>query len=471
MLSGRIAPRPTSRRPDAARVLGSGRVAGWSLRSTWFALLLAAICFEGLGRKLLPEIPGAAFYFAKDGVLLGGLLAFGMGRPVVGTAARLFGGFIPLLPVAVLWTILQVANPEQPYLELAILGLRAYWLWWLAPLVVATALAHERDRTRGLVVLGVFAGVIGGFALVQFALPPSHPLNQYAATGPEMQIALVGATGRARVTSTFSYITGFTDFAVVAPALLLSIGLASTSSALRKVAFGATVVMAAALPTSGSRGPIVLSAAALAAVAYAAGLLWSRQGRRVIGLGIVAVVTALAVSSDAVEGVRSRFVHDADETRSRFVDSLSLVPPFAMAFFDYPTFGLGTGTLQNAASTYAFSHPYAVEGEQGRILVEQGVPGYLLLSLLRVGLIVALVRAGWLLKRAGKRPEAGAAWALAVLTLPQNLIFDHIFQALYFLAVGIVLESAVRAMPLPGFVANVAVTTVPNAPPDRAVGS
>ncbi len=54
-----------------------------------------------------------------------------------------------------------------------------------------------------------------------------------------------------------------------------------------------------------------------------------------------------------------------------------------------------------------------------------------------------------MLKRAGERAAAGAAWALAALTLPGNLFFDHIFQALYFLAAGIVLQSVAREAPVP----------------------
>lgn len=411
----------------------------------WFTLLLAAVCFEGLGRKLAPAVPGVAFYVAKDAILLLGLVAFGVRPPVSHEARRLMRVFLPVLPLAVAWTIVQAFNPGQGHAEFALLGLRSYWLWWLAPLVVASALQRENDRENAMLVLGGVAIIVAGFAMVQFSLPPSHPLNRYAPTVIEMGIADVQTTGRARVTSTFSYITGFTDFVTIVPAILLSLGLTTASRARRTFLLGATVISAVAIPMSGSRAPVLLALGGLALVAWAAGLLWTRQGRRVIVAGALSIAVAILMAPDAIQGVGDRFFANPSETRGRLGEALGYVPPFAMAFTDYPLLGLGTGTLQNAAVMYGATQEWVVEHEHGRVLVEQGIPGYLLISLLRIGLVVGLFRAGRILKRAGMRTEAGAAWALAAFTLPGNLFFDHVFQALYFIGVGIVLEGVVRA--------------------------
>lgn len=391
----------------------------------------------------MPEIPAVAFYFAKDVVLLAGLVAFGVPRDVRDAGRRLFRGFLPVLPLAVLWTALEMANPDQGHIEFAVLGFRAYWFWWIAPFVVASALRDERARGRAMTTLGAIAIVIGALALVQFALPSSNPLNRYAAASAD--VAGVSSTGRVRVTSTFSYITGFTDFVVIVPALLLSVGLATSVARRRMVLLVATVLTAIAIPASGSRSPVLLGLGALAIVAYAAGLFWTRQGRRVVAAGVLAIVATAVLSATAVEGVHDRFVDNPEETRGRFVGALVAIPPLAMTLDDYPILGTGTGTLQNAATVYGVSLRYVAEAEPYRILIEQGVPGYLLVSLVRIGLVVALVRAGSFLKAAGRRGEAGGAWALAALTLPLNLVFDHIAQALYFVAVGVVLDAVVRA--------------------------
>ena len=337
-----------------------------------------------------------------------------------------------------------MANPDQRSIELALLGFRSYWLWWLAPLVVASVLERERDSARAMTTLGIFAVIIAAFAVLQFSLPPGHPLNRYAATGPDMEIAKVATTGRARVTATFSYITGFTDFITIVPALLLSVGLATRSGTRRLFLIGSTMVSAISMPTSGSRAPVLLCLGTLAIVAYAAGFFWTNAGRRVLVAGGLAITAALLFSGDALQGLQDRFTDDPEESRSRVTDAIVYLPPFALGLVDYPVLGIGTGTLQNAAVSYGATQRYAAEAEQHRVLIEQGAPGYLLLSLLRIGLVVALFRAGMMLKRAGERAPAGAAWALGALTLPGNLFFDHIFQALYFLALGIVLQIVVR---------------------------
>src|SRR6266700_2873693 len=50
------------------------RSAGSGFRLFWFALLLSAICLEGLGRRYLPSVPSTVFYFFKDAVLIVGLI-------------------------------------------------------------------------------------------------------------------------------------------------------------------------------------------------------------------------------------------------------------------------------------------------------------------------------------------------------------------------------------------------------------
>ena len=111
----------------------------------WFTLLLASITLEGLGRRFLPGIPSLAFYFAKDVVLVAGLLLVGLGRAEVQQARSLITGFTSILILAFSVTVLQLANPAQTSAVLGAIGLKAYWLWWLAPLIVARALAAPGD--------------------------------------------------------------------------------------------------------------------------------------------------------------------------------------------------------------------------------------------------------------------------------------------------------------------------------------
>src|SRR5512133_816584 len=108
--TSRRASRPPTPRELETAAVGSARREPGLARSAWFALLLAAICFEGLGRKFMTDVPGVVFYFAKDAILVAGLFTIGVRRSVLDAARRLLRGFLPVLPLAIAWTLLEIGN-------------------------------------------------------------------------------------------------------------------------------------------------------------------------------------------------------------------------------------------------------------------------------------------------------------------------------------------------------------------------
>jgi len=412
------------------------------LQLIWFILLVSTICVEGLGRKYLPQIPSVAFYLAKDVVLILGLLLYRPARDVVRTASRVFRGFKFAWALGFAWTVAELFNPDHKSTELGLLGLRAYWLWWLAPLVIATVLQREKHKRRAVYVLLTFAAGISLFAAAQFAAPPDSALNLYSVVdGQEVYAseATVSATGRARVSSTFSYISGFSAFTMLVPALTLSIGLDARDKKLRRMALIATSMTAAVVPMSGSRASIITGAVILVVAAATAGLFATRIGRRVMVGALAAVMLALAAFPDAFLGVQSRF--DAgEETSSRYMLGVAnLLPPLAMVTFDYPPFGIGTGMMQNARIAMRIDTEWEAEVESQRYLIELGPGGYMVIWSLKLGLAMALLRAYLILKRAGRRGASAAAMSYVVLTVVGSPTFDHIWQALYFLGCGFIL--------------------------------
>jgi len=113
---------------------------------------------------------------------------------------------------------------------------------------------------------------------------------------------------------------------------------------------------------------------------------------------------------------------------------------------EFPMFGMGTGMMQNAAQMAGVQRRYMTEYEPGRYLLELGAPGYLLISAVRIGLAIALLRAGRDLKRWGRRAEAGGAYAFAGFAMVGNLVFDHVWQALFFVGAGLILNAHTRAV-------------------------
>ena len=105
---------------------------------------------------------------------------------------------------------------------------------------------------------------------------------------------------------------------------------------------------------------------------------------------------------------------------------------------------------QNVRLQMRIPSEYNEEAEFGRYLVELGTFGYLVIWTVKVGLVVALVRAYRLLKRTKRRGAAAASLSYALLTLTGSLTYDHIWQALYFIGCGFILAeiiSVVKARP------------------------
>jgi hypothetical protein len=412
----------------------------------WFIALISAVCLEGLGRRYLPGVPAAVFYFFKDVVLILGYILFRPPASVTRVLRHLYRGFGMVWLCGVGWTIAEMFNPEQRSLLLAGIGFRSYWLWWIAPPVIASALRNQRVRDRAILILVLVAVGVSALAALQFAAPANSDINMYAVWNGQAvyaaDVATVASTGRARVASTFTFLSGFVAFTVLVPALLLSLGLDSRTRLTRTAALTGTFVTAAVVPMSGSRSAIVEGAVVLLVALWSTGLFFTRVGRRILLGALVAAVLAGAAYPDAMLGVQSRF-DNVDETESRFIDLATVLPPVILTLYDYPFGGLGTGMEQNARISFGFPTAWDVESENGRCLFELGPIGYLLVWTSKLGLMVALLRASRFLKATGRRGSAAAALSFAALTMFGSIAFDHNWQALFFLGCGFILAEIV----------------------------
>ena len=415
----------------------------------WYTLLVSAICFEGLGRKYIPGIPSMFFYFLKDAVLVFGYFSFPPPPSVRRAVRYLYGGFGVILIAGVVWTAIELANPSQESWMLAIIGFRAYWLWWIAPPLVAGFLQDEKRKRQAINVLVGTAIVISVLAALQFASPADSNLNLYTVVdGQEVHAAdaaIVSSTGRARVASTFAFLSGFGDFCLLVPTLLLSIGLEAKEKRLRYAALFATGCAAATIPMTGSRSSVILGGVVLIVMAWSSGLFFTRIGRRVLLGGVAAAILSVVAFPEAIFGVQTRF-EDTEETKGRIEQVAVVFPPAALSYYDYPALGIGTGMQQNVRFALNIDTPWDSEGEVGRYLIELGPIGYLLVWTAKLGLVVGLLRSYRILKRADRRGAAGAALCYALLTMLGNLTFDHIWQALYFLGCGFILSEVVSVM-------------------------
>ena len=444
--------RPSRNETNAAAPAAGRRLTATPMerqKAQWFTWFFCSICLEGLGRKYISVIPGEVFYFFKDALLIFGLVRFPMDPRIMRVLTIMYRPFGAALLLAVIVSLVQVLNAGfRASFVLGLLGARAYWLWWIAVPVVANVLLSPFVRRRGIFVLAFVSGVVALFAVIQFGSPSSSATNTYAIhAGQEIAAYEVGTTGRPRVSSTFTFITGFTDFVVLVPALLLSVGLGESDRRVRMIATTTAILSAASLPMSGSRAPFIVGLFLLAMVAREAGFLFTRVGRRVIVAGTLAILAVIYVFPDSLKGVMDRF--DSEDTDDRLDGIYTIVPPVALLRLNYPPLGVGTGMQQNFRGLFGVElSEWESEGEVGRYLIELGVPGYIFLWVSRVGLMVALLRAAKLFRRANRRAAAGAAIAYAIVTFYGNLTFDHIWQALFFTGVGFILAELITVWPI-----------------------
>jgi hypothetical protein len=349
-----------------------------------------------------------------------------LGRPlpflVAATAARCF---------------LSLANPDHPLLLLGLLGTRQYLLWWVAPLIVATAVLDDSQTRRAERFLGILAIGIAALAAYQFGQPPDAPVNAYVWDYDPTVVASMALTGRVRVSSTFSYISGFGDFVFLAGPILLAAAVSAPNVRSSRIGYVAAGGLAATAAMSGSRATVLYFAAGCLAVLGLSGTFRSRRGKMAFVAMVLAVAAGVWSVPDAVQGVQDRF--GSGDTSQRFTDLALAIPVYTILNTDFPPIGAGVGVLQNAGAALQFRAGWDVEAEPQRVLIELGLLGYLLVWLSRFFLAVALIRAGRMLSRGGVRAWAGVAWTYAGFAVLLPLTTDHIAQSLFFVGVGLIL--------------------------------
>jgi hypothetical protein len=334
-------------------------------------------------------------------------------------------------------------------------------------------LQDPRLKQQAIYVLLALSAVVAALAAAQFASPPDSAINMYSVVDGEevyANIAIVATTGRARVASTFSFLSGFAAFTILVPALLLSIGLEARTPRLRRLAFGGTLATAAVMPMSGSRASVLLGVIVLAITMWTSGLLFTRLGRRVLVGGVAAGVISVAAFPEAFTGITDRF-SQTEETASRIQNVASVIPPAALLMFDYPMAGVGTGMQQNVRVSMNIRSKWEAEIENERYLIELGPIGFVLVWGAKLGLVVALWRAYRILKRAGRRGSAGAALSYSAMTMLGNLTYDHIWQALYFLGCGFILAEVIQVTKRLTLSEMIGARRAPPLPPEAEAGT
>jgi hypothetical protein len=355
-------------------------------------LFLFLLIYDGALRKWVLPSAEQLLFIAKDALLMGLLVYAMLNRPrkinvSMQPAAR------ALLLLYAAWVLLETGNLNLPSVFVGIWGLKAHLLYASLILLLPLAFSNLDNLLRWLVKAYPWVVVpVCALAFVQLASPPGSFINQQVRGGMDM-VAYFGESGLVRVTGTFSYITGMASFVQTATVLGMALFLGGARSRLFLVGFGFAL---AALPATGSRGVIAVSAVAAVMMLFAAlasRLISTRMAVRIVV--VIAVLGAISLQTqDAAWVALQQRTESAAEISGDTGRSFTAFTN-ALSFFDTAGyFGFGSGSANMGAPPLARTvEPFSwlpagiyFEEESGRLVLELGMFGWLFSQAMRVAI-------------------------------------------------------------------------------------
>lgn len=430
-----------------AVLMATAALAIWSF-SSWrkavkISLVLAV--FEGALRKWIVPEAQDLIYFVKDAMLLFAYCGFLAKARQPRSYWRLPPSIAILLALAAAYGLLQIFNPNLPSLLLGLLGFRSYFIY--VPLALILPAVFPSDGALAVFLQRYLLLCIptGLLAFAQFFSPASSPLNTYARGGIEA-VTSFGTSSYVRVTSTFSYISGYSYYLLASAFLLLAV-LSVRRWRFHTFLYPALGLTLIGMFMTGSRGP-VYTLALLLPIYWLLYIAKERQTAATVRALFAACLLVAAVSITAPEATgafRGRALAVVD-TSSR------AIYPFIAPFESLAHSGLlgrGIGATHQAGvvlmnATEAFwLEGFNTEAESGRVMLELGPLGFLLLYTVRFSLVLMALRAAVGLGTPFHRAMATASLLFMLAQLPGTIVFDPTASLFFWFFVGL-LNTAVR---------------------------
>jgi O-antigen ligase len=381
--------------------LGALVIIGWGY-SYWRAAVkvaFIAVLIEGAIRKWLLPSGEELVYFLKDVFLMGAYLKFYFAPDPELRALKLRvpGTLVVLLCALVSFSAL---NPNIGSPLLAAYGLKIYFMYVPLTFMMPYLFRTQQEMLRQLTWYVLLAIPICLLGFLQYSSDRFSVLNTFAAGMSESGATGFGVGDRARVTGTFSYLTGHTTFVIVFFALTVALLALRETRWKWLFIFAVIPMLAGNALMGGSRASIVSMAfvtVGFALVAISGRLGTSRNFVMALAVGsLLAMGGAVYLFADALAHWESRAKTAEDSVHSRTIDHP--VAALKAAYHDGGAFGFGIGTLHPA--TVAIRNklgiplpkdkPPFLDNELGQVLAELGLMGFLswyALRLLLLGLV------------------------------------------------------------------------------------
>ena len=424
--------------------------------------LLVIVIVEGAMRKWFLPSYADLVYFYKDALMVAVIVGYFMhrdkARVVIQRDLQLF---VIALAAFVIYGFSIIANPRAPHFVTNIFGIKAYCLYMPLAFILPRMFPTKEKLVaflRWYLVIALMVAAIGGWQFVDNR--QDSELNRYAQTEdagglPQDTAIFADSSGGylVRVTSTFSFISGLTVYLPVAFALLLGLtSLGATKSLPMSVRLIYYLGIAGVVVTafmSGSRG-VVINLLLVGVIFFAFTSLKNafKRLRQVIIVGACVFVALNLVAPQAVDGVYQRAFggeEQIDEGRERIEAVFAF--PFDEAGYAGP-FGYGIGATQNSVpalmNRLSLSHtgepiPLAVESESSRVMLELGVVGFVLFTLMRLAVLLITLRACLVIRDPEMKALAVAAFAnLVFFLVAGGAVINHTQNVYQWFLVGMV---------------------------------
>ncbi|MFZ3323612.1 MAG: hypothetical protein WA190_14665 [Usitatibacter sp.] len=409
-----------------------------------FYLFGIYVVLEGAFRKWVwPE--GSTILFLVKDVLLCVALAAALGSGIKAPLA--IRKIAPMYHVAVIaWIVAILARVLVDGLNFETLAGLRYYLAAVPLLVLVPRIFYELDFLETFAYrVALFSIPVLALGFVQYLSPLDAPINQYAWRYSVDEVSGFGVSGyeiggrflqdKARVTSTFSYISpyaAYLQFLLLTSLTLLTL---SRNKRYRGVAGAVAGLAVLNMFMNGSRAAIVTTLVFCLPIVALAVQRRSISVTAALTAGIV--VLAGVVWADALDLFLAR-VDSSGDTEVR-ISGAALMPLTTLRDTTFVGRGLGSSFAGMGEYTGTGLVDEAIFNEiiDDRVGIELGVPGYLFVLVLKIAAGLAFAHMAWQSRNAKVQAWSLASLGYQMAWLWQVPFYNSVGAILYFFFLGL----------------------------------
>lgn len=396
------------------------------------------IFMEGVLRKwILPGVPGSLLYTVKYLLLMiiAALYVFKRHRGLIGISSPIISAYSIYG-----WTVIFSATCITFLINGLIVG-GITIIQYISPIILVSVLPlliNDRNALNTFLKYGaIIAFIVLILAIVQYASPPTAYINKYAT---EMKNGIATVGGAARVCSVFSYLTPLGNFCILVVTFTLCLVRIRTklNKNVNKVAVTLLILGVLGCFMTGSRSVVIIAGGIIFMTAIYESL-WKMNHKFLFGIIALSVMATIFYNEFGIAAV-DNFIervnessYDVDTRVNRFFDITRM--------FDYAgAFGNGVGIANMSVQGFLQQRSEVDwEEEIGRIMIEFGFYGFLLVTGIRLFVLLHMIRISRTIK---DEYLSKISWATTIVILPMSLymqmcLYNWFAYIVYFTMLGL----------------------------------